>query len=45
MNITSMINCNAGVTSYALAPNGKFYVCPAFFMKWKNYTVEISILV
>ena len=25
------LNCNAGVDSLTLAPNGKFYVCPAFY--------------
>ena len=28
---SSMNNCNAGWKSVALAPNGKFYVCPAFY--------------
>ena len=26
-----MNNCNAGVENITLAPNGKFYVCPAFY--------------
>lgn len=25
-------DCRAGINSVALAPNGKFYICPAFFM-------------
>ena len=27
-----MNNCNAGWKSITLAPNGKFYVCPAFYI-------------
>lgn len=30
-NITSMCNCNAGIQSFTLAPNGNFYICPAFY--------------
>ena len=26
-----MNNCNAGVENITLAPNGKFYICPAFY--------------
>lgn len=29
--LQSMNNCGAGDNSIALAPNGKFYVCPAFY--------------
>lgn len=29
--LNSMNNCNAGVESITLAPDGKFYVCPAFY--------------
>lgn len=32
----SMHNCNAGVETITVAPDGKFYVCPAF------YNVEVS---
>lgn len=31
MQLTEMNNCNAGVESITLAPNGKFYICPAFY--------------
>ncbi len=31
MMLTAMNNCNAGDTTITLAPNGKFYVCPAFY--------------
>lgn len=29
--LKSMNNCNAGVENVTLAPNGNFYVCPAFY--------------
>lgn len=29
--LTKMNNCNAGDTNITLAPNGKFYLCPAFY--------------
>ena len=29
--LTQMNNCGAGDTTITLAPNGKFYVCPAFY--------------
>lgn len=31
MMLTGMNNCNAGIDSIALAPNGNFYLCPAFY--------------
>lgn len=31
MQLVEMNNCNAGVESITLAPDGKFYVCPAFY--------------
>ena len=31
MMLKEMNNCGAGDTSITLAPNGKFYVCPAFY--------------
>lgn len=31
MILRQMNNCNAGVESITLAPNGKFYLCPAFY--------------
>lgn len=31
MMLSEMKNCGAGDTSITLAPNGKFYVCPAFY--------------
>ena len=29
--LTNMNNCNAGYSNVTLAPNGKFYICPAFY--------------
>lgn len=29
--LTNMNNCNAGVEHLTLAPNGRFYLCPAFY--------------
>lgn len=31
MMLTEMNNCNAGDSTITLAPNGKFYTCPAFY--------------
>lgn len=31
MHLSAMNNCNAGVDSIMLAPDGKFYICPAFY--------------
>lgn len=31
MMLTKMNNCGAGDTCITLAPNGKFYICPAFY--------------
>jgi uncharacterized protein len=33
LDLNSMCNCNAGVDSFTLAPNGKFYICPAFYFE------------
>lgn len=32
MMLDSMNNCGAGVESITLAPNGKFYICPGFYL-------------
>jgi len=31
--LTNMNNCNAGTRHLTVAPNGKFYICPAFYYK------------
>lgn len=31
--LNRMNNCNAGCENITLAPNGKFYVCPAFYLE------------
>lgn len=33
MMLSDMNNCGAGDTNITLAPNGKFYVCPAFYLE------------
>jgi CXXX repeat peptide maturase len=37
--LDKMNNCNAGVENITLAPNGKFYICPAFYYEDKNDNV------
>lgn len=32
MMLSSMNNCGAGDTNITIAPNGKFYICPAFYL-------------
>lgn len=32
MMLDAMNNCNAGVENITLAPDGRFYVCPAFYL-------------
>ena len=36
MMLMQMNNCGAGDSSITLAPNGKFYVCPAFYFEEEN---------
>lgn len=31
LNLKEMCNCDAGKNSFSLAPNGKLYICPAFY--------------
>ena len=31
LQLTEMKNCGAGVVNITIAPNGKFYLCPAFY--------------
>lgn len=37
--IDKMDNCNAGDKSFALAPNGKIYLCPAFYFNDENDSI------
>lgn len=37
--LDQMNNCNAGVESVTLAPDGKFYICPAFYYDPKGEAV------
>jgi len=34
--LDKMNNCNAGNENITLAPNGKFYICPAFYLENEN---------
>ncbi|MCL2650108.1 MAG: CXXX repeat peptide maturase [Candidatus Azobacteroides sp.] len=37
--LDKMNNCNAGVENITLAPNGKFYICPAFYLEDENDSI------
>lgn len=37
--LENMNNCNAGIENITLAPNGQFYVCPAFYFENENDNV------
>lgn len=37
--LEGMNNCNAGWESITLAPDGKFYICPAFYHETDGYSV------
>lgn len=39
MMLDKMNNCNAGWESVTLAPDAKFYVCPAFYLEYDGYAV------
>ena len=36
LQLTEMHNCDAGIGNITLAPNGKFYLCPAFYYDEKT---------
>jgi uncharacterized protein len=36
LDLKSMCDCGAGVNSLALAPNGRIYICPAFYFNNEN---------
>ena len=40
MMLSAMNNCNAGDENITLAPDGKFYVCPAFYQAETTTTIE-----
>lgn len=44
MMLTAMNNCNAGWENITLAPDGKFYVCPAFYQSDSQTTIEDKAL-
>jgi CXXX repeat peptide maturase len=35
--LSSMRNCDAGLSHITFAPNGKFYICPGFYHDYKNH--------
>lgn len=37
--LNNMNNCNAGIDSLSFAPNGKFYICPAFYFEDENNSI------
>lgn len=39
MMLDKMNNCNAGWENVTLAPDGKFYVCPAFYQDCNGYNI------
>lgn len=39
MMLDKMRNCGAGDTSITLAPDGRFYICPAFYQSKNGYAV------
>lgn len=43
MMLTAMNNCNAGWENITLAPDGKFYVCPAFYQADSKITIEEKV--
>lgn len=40
--LKGMNNCNAGYESITLAPDGKFYICPAFYLNSKQSIGDID---
>lgn len=43
MMLSAMNNCNAGDENITLAPDGKFYVCPAFYQAETATTIEVKV--
>lgn len=44
MMLTGMNNCGAGDTNVTLAPDGRFYVCPAFYQASSNEKSSVGDL-
>lgn len=40
--LDTMNNCNAGDESITLAPDGKFYICPAFYLSGNNAVGDLA---
>lgn len=40
--LTTMNNCNAGDETITVAPDGKFYICPAFYYEGKSDCGSVS---
>lgn len=43
MMLKKMVNCGAGDSNITLAPNGKFYICPAFYYSGVCEGDEVSL--
>lgn len=41
--ISSMNNCNAGYENITLAPDGKFYICPAFYQADSRIVIDDEV--
>ena len=39
IHLSEMNNCDAGITHFTIAPNGKFYICPAFYYENPSETI------
>ncbi len=42
MLLESMNNCNAGIESITLAPDGRFYICPAFYLDGSQSVGDVA---
>lgn len=40
--LNDMNNCNAGTESITIAPDGKFYICPAFYLNGEKAVGDLS---
>ncbi|MGE5632025.1 MAG: CXXX repeat peptide maturase [Caulobacteraceae bacterium] len=39
LNLDKMCNCDCGSSTYSLAPNGKIYLCPAFYFNSSDESI------